>query len=63
MYKCFYFYFFPFMIFIFNYRSIRCDQLEMVNISASIINDWEPIMKNQCAHEANVFFVKLFSEY
>ncbi len=61
LYKSFYFYFFPFLMILANYMSVRCDRLPVISVKQSIASDFTPVYLPQCKHEPSIFLVNLFN--
>lgn len=59
LYKCIYFYFFPFLMLLLNYMSPRCDQLMVISVKSSIEKDFTPEYKPFCKHDPSIFITHL----
>lgn len=62
-YKCFYYYFFPFLMLALNYSALRCDKLLLIDVEASILNNFTPTFKPYCKHEPSIFVTELFHNF
>jgi hypothetical protein len=62
-YKCIYYYFFPFLMLALNYSALRCDKLLLLDVEASIVNNFTPTYKPYCKHEPEIFVTELFNNW
>lgn len=61
-YKCFYFYFFPFVILMINNFSPVCTTIPIINTLGSLENQGHLTYTTQCFHDNKFFFSTIFSE-
>ena len=63
VYKCIYYYFFPFMMLVLNYSALRCEKLMILDVASSINNNFTPPHKPHFTHQPKIFLTELFRNF